>query len=270
MSRAVARIALALALLLLASGVTRSAQAEDRVSRLSRLLSKSDDFRVRTQAALALGASRTKRAVEPLCAGLSDASTSVRAASAAALGKLKKGGASCLKERLEAEKKSSVKSVIKKALARLGKGEAAPAIGEGTDYYVAITVKDKTARSDDSAGARVRKGMAKAARKLGNFALAPSGESREQATKLLEKHSGLKGFMLSTKVKKPKYADGNLSIKLEVAIFTYPGRALKGTYNVKLTQQGTSSEDTASENQLIEMCAESAMEKFAKHARRIQ
>ena len=270
MSRAVARIALALAVLLLALGVSRSAHAEDRVSRLSKLLANSDDFRVRTQAALALGASKTTRAVEPLCAGLEDASTSVRAASAAALGKLNKGGASCLEKRLESESKSSVKSVIKKALARLGGGEAAPAIGEGTDYYVAIVVKDQTGRSDKSAEARVRKGMGTAAKKLGNYALAPSGESRDQATKLLDKHSGLKAFMLSTKVEKPKYADGGLSIKLEVAIFTYPGRALKGTYNVKLTQQGTSSEDTASENQLIEMCAERAMEKFSKAAGRIQ
>jgi hypothetical protein len=270
MSRAVARVVLGLAVLLLALGVARSARAEDRVSRLSQLLTSSDDFRVRTQAALALGASKTKRAVDPLCAGLRDASTSVRAASAAALGKLRKGGAKCLEDRLESESKASVKSVIKKALARLGGGEVAPTIGEGTDYYVAIVVKDNTERSDQSAEARVRKGMGKAAQKLGNFALAPSGESRSQAEKLLAKHSGLKAFMLSTKVKKPKYADGNLSLKLEVAIFTYPGRALKGTYTVKLTQQGTNSEDTASENQLIEMCAERAMEKFSKAAERIQ
>ncbi len=270
MSRAVARVALGLAVLLLALGVTRSAQAEDRVSRLSKLLTGSDDFRVRTQAALALGASKTKRAVDPLCAGLDDASTSVRAASAAALGKLKKGGAKCLEDRLGAESKTSVKSVIKKALASLGGGEAAPAIGEGTDYYVAIDVTDKTERGDKSAAARVRKGMGKAAQKLGNFALAPSGESRDQAAKLLAKHSGLKAFLLSTKVKQPKYANGDLSVKLEVAIFTYPGRALKGTYTVKLTQQGTSSEDTASENQLIEMCSERAMEKFSKAAGSIQ
>jgi HEAT repeat protein len=60
------------------------ASAADKIDKLSSQLKSADDFRVRTQAALALGASKSKRALKPLCAGLEDSSATVRAASAAA------------------------------------------------------------------------------------------------------------------------------------------------------------------------------------------
>src|SRR5688572_8582896 len=45
---------------------------------------QSSDFRLRTQAALALGASKSAQAVEPLCKTLTDENVSVRTAAAAA------------------------------------------------------------------------------------------------------------------------------------------------------------------------------------------
>ena len=142
-------------------------------------------------------------------------------------------------------------------------------ITASTKYYIAVDVLDKTGRTDGSVTGLVRKGMKKAASKLAPFVVAPAGESKSQAEKVLAAHSGLKAFLLSTKVKEPSYAGGNLKIRLEVAIFTYPGRALKGSFSVGLTQQGATSGDTASENELILMAAERAMEKFAPNAGRI-
>jgi hypothetical protein len=254
---------------LLAAGVAR---ADDRVERLAKVLQESDDVRVRTQAALALGASKSKAAVQPLCGGLNDSTTSVRAASAAALGKLNKGGIDCLKQRLAKEKEGgSVWVVIKKAIGRLegGGGDAGPAITASTKYYIAIEVTDKSGRAGGEVAGLVRQGMAKAAGNLPAVALAPAGESSGQAEKVMAAHPGLRGFLLSTKVKEPKYAGGNLKVVIEVAIFTYPGRALKGTFPIGLTQQGVSSQDTASENQLFGMAAERAMEKFIEAAGRI-
>ena len=80
-----------LALAALLGGVgfmtVRSALAEESadVDHLVQNLSSGSDFRIRTQAALALGASKSRRAVEPLCTGLNDQNATVRAASAAAL-----------------------------------------------------------------------------------------------------------------------------------------------------------------------------------------
>src|SRR5882757_2734484 len=97
---------------LLAAG---SAIAESRVSFLIDQLQNATDFRVRTQAALALGASEDRSAVEPLCSGLDDTNDSVRSASAAALGKLKNAaGLPCLRDHLS-EANASVRSVIERS-----------------------------------------------------------------------------------------------------------------------------------------------------------
>src|SRR6187402_2713590 len=50
------------------------AQTSD-LQRLIYNLASSEDFRVRTQAALALGASKSDRAVTPLCSALADSNT---------------------------------------------------------------------------------------------------------------------------------------------------------------------------------------------------
>ncbi|MEO6603523.1 MAG: HEAT repeat domain-containing protein, partial [Polyangiaceae bacterium] len=112
------------------------------VDHLVQNLSGGSDFRIRTQAALALGASKSKRAVEPLCSSLADQNATVRAASAAALGRLRMGGSECLQKRLAIEANESVKSALQKALD--------PVFTPDTKYYVAIgKVSDKTGRSGD-------------------------------------------------------------------------------------------------------------------------
>lgn len=68
------------------------AWAQASLDRLITALKSGGDFRVQTQAALALGASKNQGAVAPLCGALSDPNTTVRAAAAAALGKLALGG----------------------------------------------------------------------------------------------------------------------------------------------------------------------------------
>lgn len=269
MSRAARRIFMSL----LASAllwVAVPASAEDAIDKAAAQLKDSDDFRVRTQAALSLGASKSKRAVEPLCGGLEDTNTTVRAAAAAALGKLKKGGEDCLEKRLEDESNASVKASIKKALASL-KGASEPAITDKTKVYLFISkASDKTGRSGDDVPKLVRSSMVKAAGGEDGFVIAPADETPAVATKRLAKWKNLKAFMLSPKVLEPKYSGGSLQIKIDVAIFTYPGKALKGNIPVKLTQDGVSDKDKASEDDLIKMAAERAIQKFSQNMERIQ
>ncbi|MEZ4226743.1 MAG: HEAT repeat domain-containing protein [Polyangiaceae bacterium] len=243
--------------------------AKDSVSTLAKRLRDAEDFRVRTQAALALGASKSKQAVKPLCEGLEDSNTTVRAASAAGLGRLKLGGQDCLETRLKGERSSAVKSSIKRALAHLAEGEA-PALTSKTEYYVSIgKVTNKTEREDSALNGLTRKAMAKAMKGLEGYAVAPAAESSTDAKKLLSKFPKVKAFYLSPKVQKPSYSGGNLTVRVEVAIFTYPGKALKGTVPVKLTQEGVSSDDEAAETELIKMALERAIEKFSKNVGRI-
>jgi hypothetical protein len=49
-------------------------------------------------------------------------------------------------------------------------------------------------------------------------------------------------------------------------MLTYPDKALQGELAPKLTQSGTPKGDTQSENLLMKMCAENAVESFQKVA----
>ncbi|HMJ13839.1 MAG TPA: HEAT repeat domain-containing protein [Polyangiaceae bacterium] len=255
--------------------LTSSGAAQDRVARLADQLANSDDFRVRTQAALALGASKNKRALSPLCSGLSDGNTTVRAAAAAGLGRLALlGGAACLKRRMGVENASSVKATIKKALGQIEAGETveeAPAVTASTRYYVAIgKTADKTGRNGAQVDEMVRGAMRRAAESLDGYAVAPNSESPPQARQLFSKYKKIKGFYLAPKVMPPKYSDGNLVIQVEVAIFSYPDKTLRGSLPIKLTQQDVAGRDTSAEDELIRMAAERAMEKFSKNVERIE
>jgi len=239
-----------------------SAEPSADVDHLVQNLSSGADFRIRTQAALALGASKSKRAVDPLCAGLADANATVRAASAAALGRLRMGGVECLQKRLASEPSETVKSAITKALD--------PVFSPETKYYVAIgKISDKTGRSGDEVDSIVHRAMVGAAAAMPVFTIAPPGESLADAKRRLVGHSGVKPVFLSPRVPVPDYSGGNLTIRIEVAMFSYPDKSLLGSYTTKLTQQGVSSPDKETEDELIRDTAARAFEKFTAAAARL-
>jgi HEAT repeats len=246
------------------------ALAQDRIARLAHELTTADDFRVRTQAALALGATKSKRAIEPLCGGLNDSQSAVRAASAAGLGRLHLGGSDCLERRLQVESDDSVKRVIETALKQVRAG-AEPAITAQTRYYVAIgKTADHTGRGGHEVSDLVRDGMEEAAENLDQVALAPANETTAQARKRLAQHRGLKAFYLTASVAKPSYSGSGLSVRISIAVFTYPGKSLKGTYSIGLTQEGVSDKDRDSENRLIKMAAHRGLEKFEQNAEQFE
>ena len=244
-----------------AKAVPPVAQAElsADVGHLLQNLASGSDFRIRTQAALALGATKSPRAVEPLCSALADANATVRAASAAALGRLRLGGTECLQKRLANEASDTVKSAIQKALD--------PVFTSGTKYYLAIgKTSDKTGRSGDEIDAIVHGAMASAASNLPIYAVAPSGEALADAKRRLAPHKDVKAVFLSPKVPPPDYSGGNLTMRIEVAMFSYPDKSLIGSFTQKLTQQGVSSPDKDTENDLLRETATRALEKFTKAA----
>jgi len=232
------------------------------VDHLVQNLTGGADFRIRTQAALALGASKSRRAVEPLCSALADSNATVRAASAAALGRLHLGGAECLQKRLTNEASDTVKSAIVKALD--------PVFLPETKYYVAIgKISDKTGRAGDEVDAIVHSAMVGAAAALPVFTLAPAGESLIDAKRRLAGHSGVKPVFLSPRVPVPDYSGGNLTIRIEIAMFSYPDKSLLGSFTTKLTQQGVTSPDKDTEDELIRDTAARAFEKFSAAAARL-
>jgi hypothetical protein len=268
MFRAARRAALGVGLLVAFATVPAWGQGDvDRM--VERLRTKSNDFRVRTQAALALGASKTERAVQPLCSALTDENTTVRAAAAAALGKLQRGGAQCLEARMNVEQSATVKAAMQKAL-ELVRGGGEPAFRPDSKFYVAIgKTSDKSGRTGDGVDRLVRSAMVSAAGPLG-IVIAPATETAEDAKRRLAAHKGVRAFYFSPRVTPFDYADGNLKVRLEVAFFTYPEKNMLGNFAVPLTQEGVPARDATTEDELLQMAAERAMEKLAPIAARIQ
>jgi len=240
-----------------------AAQESADVDHLVQNLANGSDFRIRTQAALALGASKSRRAVEPLCGGLADANATVRAASAAALGRLRLGGSECLQKRLASESSDTVKSAIQKALD--------PVFTSDTKYYLAIgKTADKTGRSGDEIDNIVHGAMAAGAGAQAMYAVAPVGETIVDAKRRLSAHGSVKPFFLSPRLGPPEYSGAGLTVRLEIAVLKYPEKTLIGSYTTKLTEQGVSSPDKDSENDLIKTAAERAIDKFPQFAARVQ
>lgn len=262
------RAAVSIALLagMLAVAAPRSAHAES-VSSLAEKL-KSDDFRIRTQAALALGVTNDDGAVQPLCKALDDDETTVRTASAAALKKLGRSSArKCLKARLDHEHDEGVRITINRAI------EALPAgcyDDNGTQngkakYYVAVSpVRNDTDRPPAEVECLVLPAIRGKLDNATEIQRAPSGESKEHADEII-KGRGLKGFYLEVKVIR-RYADGNLTIKVDVTVQKYPGRSIIGSLSATRVAEGVGEHDKDSEKALIEAAAQAAGEKFTQNA----
>jgi len=242
-----------------------NAQTND-VERLIYNLANSEDFRVRTQAALALGASKNELAVTPLCSALADSNTTVRAASAAALGRLVLPAAQgCLEKRLDAEPSEVVKAAIQKALdiIRSGGAGAEPVFAGDTKFYISIgKTSDKTGRSGDEVDRLVRKAMMAKVGQTPGFLAAPPGETQAQAKKRLDAHKGVKGYFLSPVIT-AEYLDDALKVKIDVAMATYPDKAVFRQFSFYQKMGGVSPGSTSDENDLIQGVAERAIEKFA-------
>jgi hypothetical protein len=235
-----------------------------------------DDFRVRTNAALALGATDDDAAVAPLCAGLDDPKDLVRQAVAVALKRLARPSSrSCLQQHLATESSSEAKSQIKKALDVLdaagssgssgGSSPDAPAYAANARFYVSVSrITNNTTRSAADVERIVHGAIASKLAELGEYQLAPAGESSTAAKAALTKRN-LKGYYLGVSVDKLDYSDGNLRVRVKIAVFSYPGRDLRGEVPASATYPGARPGDSGAEEQLMSVVAARAAELFAQN-----
>ena len=267
-------LAAALLALAVVVGAPTDARADqERVKFLSEKM-RSDDFRVRTNAALALGATNDDTAVEPLCGGLSDSSEVVRQASAVALKRLAKPSAKgCLQAREQVESVEAVKTAIMRAIEAIGGGGDHGGGGDdqikenpNAKYYIALsTVANSTGRAQPDVEKVVLHAIRGKLDGAGTVQLAPMKETPDVAKEKM-KQKKLKGFYLAIAVDRFDYSDGNLRVKVKIGVFTYPGKSLMGNVDKTLTAQGVSNPDHGSEDKLMEMAAGLASEQFAQNA----
>jgi hypothetical protein len=266
-------LAAALLALAVVAGMPGTARADaDRVQFLSDKM-KSDDFRVRTNAALALGATNDDGAVSPLCGGLSDSSDVVRQASAVALKRLARSSAAgCLNARKDVESVDSVKVAITRALEAVGGGGDSGGSDDqikdnpNAKYYIALSsVANSTGRTQAEVEKLVLKAIKAKLDGAGNVQIATPKETADSARATMSKRK-LKGFYLAIAVDRFDYSDGNLRVKVKIGVFTYPGKALMGNVDKTLTAQGVSNPDKGSEDKLMDMAAGLASEQFTQNA----
>jgi hypothetical protein len=259
--------------------VARSAEADGRVQFLAARLhyppqsGQIDDFRVRTNAALALGATDDEGAVAPLCGGLDDPSDVVRQAAAVGLKRLGRPSAvDCLKRRADVESKAPVKAEIQHALDALDQGGGAggggtPAVVDGARFYVALSpISNATSRPTGDVERVVKDAIEARLAQLGGYQLAPAGESNGAAKAAIAKRK-LKGYYLGIGVEKFDYSDGNLRVRVKIAVFSYPGRDLRGEIPAGATLPGARPGDKGAEDQLLTVVAGQAAELFAQNFR---
>ncbi|MBX3190265.1 MAG: HEAT repeat domain-containing protein [Labilithrix sp.] len=236
---------------------------------------KSDDFRVRTNAALALGAVNDDGAVDPLCGALSDSSEVVRQAAAVAFKRLARPKAlDCLRARESRESDKNVQVAITRAIEALGSGGGGGGGGAedkikenpSAKYYIALsTIANSTGRGQSDIETVVRRAIKAKLESAGTIQIAPATETADGARDVMKKRK-MNGFYLAIAVDKFDYSNGNLRVKVKIGVFTYPGKSLLGNVDKTLTKEGVSRDDKSSEDQMLDLAAGLASEQFAQNA----
>jgi hypothetical protein len=247
-----------------------------RIAFLKERLRESDrnDIKVRTSAALALGAMNEDGAGEPLCSALSDSNEVVRQASAVALKRLNRTSTlACLRAREPIESNEATKIAITRAIEAIsssggeGGGGGEP-IKENPNakYYISLsTVANSTGRAQTEVERIVLKSIRQKLEAAGVVQLAPNTETPDKAREVMKSRK-MKGFYLAIAVEKFDYSDGNLRVKVKLGVFNYPNKALLGNVDKSLTAQGVSNGDRSSEDRLLELASGLASEQFAQNA----
>jgi hypothetical protein len=234
---------------------------------------KDSDARVRTSAALALGASNEDGAVDPLCGGLSDKEDVVRQAAAVALKRLNRSKAlGCLNSRVGQESNEAAKIAMTRAIEAIssggdgGGGDGKIKDNPSAKYYISLsTVANQTGRAQTDVERIVLNSVRTKLDAAGSVQLAPAEEKADKAREVMKSRK-MKGFYLAIAVDRFDYADGNLRVKVKIGVFNYPNKSLLGNVDKTLTAQGVSKPDKASEDRLLELAAGLASEQFAQNA----
>ena len=253
-------------------GFVRVAQADnDRVAFLAEKL-KSDDFRVRLNAALALGATNEDSAVAPLCGALNDSDESVRSGGAVGLQRLlKSSGLPCLRDRDAIEGSANVKTSLARAIAALTAGSGgsgttpAPTNNASAKYYISLSsVSNSTGRSQSDVEAIVLKAIRAKLDAAGTVQIAPASEKPDAAKAEMSKRK-MKGLYLAIAVDPFDYSGGNLKVKVKIGVFSYPGKSLIGNADLAKGKSGVTQGDKASEDQVLDLAAAAAGDQFAQN-----
>ena len=201
-----------------------------------------DDFRVRTNAALALGATNDDGAVSPLCGGLDDPSAVVRQAVAVALKKLARASSlDCMQRHLANETNDGVKTQLQHAIDAVnggGGGGGPPAVAR-TPSTTSPSRRSRTTprRSTADVEKIVHDAIAGKLGQLGEYQLAPTGESNTAAKAAIAKRLP-EGVLPVRQRGQVRLFRRQFARPVKIAVFSYPGKDLRGEVPAGATSRG--------------------------------
>jgi hypothetical protein len=234
---------------LVCAGVTvlvlaTTAYADARTDFLVNALRTSPMFRVRAQAAMSLGSVRAEpQVIAALTSALEDEHPAVRAAAAAALER--QGDPSVLPalRRSADDREAAVRTAVTRAIAALERVQSnaratTPSTSPGTEtadassgrarYYVAVGRPGTNIRTVSPATLDgLRTFIAQQARSIPGVELAPEGERRADANRVLRSR-GLVGYFLDSSILElEERPGGGVRARVSVVVQTYPDRNIR-------------------------------------------
>jgi len=237
--------------LLLSVAFGSSARAQARTDYLVRLLSNSDSFRVRAQAAISLGrVEANDRIVQALSRALGDDHPAVRTAAAASLERLSDPAALAALRSHRSDRDRSARRAIRRAIAALERvARSRPRTDEGgrdggaadARFYVGVGVPaaKRGASVDRATLQAARQFLARQVAQLPDVEVAPARESNAQARRKLS-GSPMTGFFLDSSVVSVEETSAGTRVVVSVIVGTYPGRDMRAILQGAATVPGAS------------------------------
>jgi hypothetical protein len=249
------RAYIVIAVLALCVSFLSVAAADARTDFLIRMLSSSTQFRVRTQAALALGGQQSESSVvQALMGALKDEHPAVRAASAAALERLRDPTALTALRSAQSDSDGSVRSAVRSAITVLESSNRAstpepsstpsPVPGPAT-FYVGVGVPGSQVGLSTGALRGLRDHVVQQVSQIGGVRLAPEDEDRKAADRVIGA-SKLVGYYIDSSVTNIEIKpDGAVRAQVSVIIGSYPDRNIRAMLTGAATLSGGGSGEAA-------------------------
>lgn len=233
------------------SSAPSSAHADSKSDFLVRMLASSSQFRVRAQAALALGAANEAAVIEALSRALrSDDHPAVRAASASALERLRAPSSlAALKAALRDEDKT-VRAAAQRAVneverrtASVPASQPTPIVpsdtSKGSVFYVGVGLPGSQVPSLSPSLLRgLREHLSREVVQIAGVRLAPENESRTAAERELRAQKMTGYFIDSSVTSLETKPDGSIRAQVSVVVGTYPGRDMRAMLSGAATVSG--------------------------------
>jgi len=232
--------------------VTSSALADERTEYFIRLLQTSSTFKVRAQAALGLGKLEPSRdSIEALTVALRDDShPAVRAAAAAALGKIADPSVKAALQRAQRDPDPDVRVAAKGALSELGSARAQPAVAASREtregrvtggparFYVGVGVPNAQTQISEPTRKGLREILVRQLENIDGVLIAPLEERPPQARAVIEKRR-LTGYYIDSSVVTVQRTESGVRAEVSVILGTYPGRDMKAMLRGGATVPGS-------------------------------